>query len=246
MTSPFHKMTRCFWFGFRVGIIISIFFLHFYNIKPLNDIYLFFTNVNLIPSLNHSQITQIVKETFPFLKDEDIEEFISMCEVIKSPNKKVLVKGGEVSYNVYFILDGLIRGYFTNEKGLEKNIFLRSERTISGAPNSIFRNQPARYTFEAVGECQLLKFKVSDMLKLTKQNSNIARIYITGLQETIDSLIFRVESLIDKMPEKRYEQLIATNPQFFQKAYNKHIANYLGITSVSLSRIIKRKLENRN
>jgi len=52
--------------------------------------------------------------------------------------------------------------------------------------------------------------------------------------------------LIDKMPEKRYEQLIETHPQFFQKAYNKHIANYLGITSVSLSRIIKRKLENRN
>ena len=212
----------------------------------MNLIYLLFPIVNLIPSLNHSQITQILKESFPFLKDEDIEAFISICEPTKAPNKEVLIKGGEVSHSLYFILDGLIRGYFTNEKGLEKNIFLRPERTMSGAPNSIFRNEPARYTFEAVGECQLLKFKVKDMMMLAEKIPGISRIYITGLQETIDSLIFRVESLIDKMPEKRYEQLIETNPQFFQKAYNKHIANYLGITSVSLSRIIKRKLENRN
>ncbi len=212
----------------------------------MNLIYLLFPIVNLIPSLNHSQITQILKESFPFLKDEDIEAFISICEPTKAANKEVLIKGGEVSHSLYFILDGLIRGYFTNEKGLEKNIFLRPERTMSGAPNSIFRNEPARYTFEAVGECQLLKFKVKDMMMLAEKIPGISRIYITGLQETIDSLIFRVESLIDKMPEKRYEQLIETNPQFFQKAYNKHIANYLGITSVSLSRIIKRKLENRN
>lgn len=196
--------------------------------------------------MNHQQITQILLETFPFLKDEDIEAFISICEVTKASNKEVLIKGDEVSHYLYFILDGLIRGYFTNEKGLEKNIFLRPERTISGAPNSIFRNEPARYTFEAVGECQLLKFKAKDMMQLAERIPAITSIYVTGLQETIDSLIFRVESLIDKMPEKRYEQLIETNPQFFQKAYNKHIANYLGITSVSLSRIIKRKLENRN
>lgn len=205
-----------------------------------------FTNVNLIPSLNNQTISQILSETFPFLSEQDVEEFISICECIKAPNKKVLIKGGETTNSIYFVLDGLIRGYFTNEKGLEKNIFLRPERTISGSPNSIFRNEPARYSFEAVGECQLLKFKASDIMKLAKENPNVTRIYINGLQETIDSLIFRVESLIDKMPEKRYEQLIATNPQFFQKAYNKHIANYLGITSVSLSRIIKRKLENKN
>lgn len=196
--------------------------------------------------MNKQNISQIVSETFPFLNEQDVEDFISICECVTAPNKKVLIKGGEISHYVYFILDGLIRGFFTNEKGLDKNIFLRPERTISGAPNSIFRNEPARYTFEAVGECQLLKFKVSDMLKLADRSPNVARIYINGLQEIVDSLIFRVESLIDKMPEKRYEQLIATNPQFFQKAYNKHIANYLGITSVSLSRIIKRKLVNRN
>ena len=47
--------------------------------------------------------------------------------------------------------------------------------------------------------------------------------------------------LIDKSPEERYDALLQQSPQFFQTAFNKHIANYLGITPVSLSRIIRRK-----
>lgn len=189
---------------------------------------------------------EILQESFPFLHEGEIEQFLGLCKPVKAKNKTVLIKGGELNAKTYFILEGLIRGYFTNEKGVEKNIFLRPERTLTGDPNSLFHNLPAKYTFEAVGDCHLLEIKLSEIMNLTQTNPKFSQIYIASLQEVVSTLIFRVESLIDKMPEKRYEQLIETHPQFFQKAYNKHIANYLGITSVSLSRIIKRKLENRN
>lgn len=189
---------------------------------------------------------EILIETFPFLQPTEILTFLSICKPIKAKNKTVLIKGGEMNSKTFFILEGLIRGYFTNEKGVEKNIFLRPERTLTGDPGSLFHNLPAKYTFEAVGNCDLLEIRMDEMMKLTQSNPKFSQVYISSLQEVISTLIFRVESLIDKMPEKRYEQLIETHPQFFQKAYNKHIANYLGITSVSLSRIIKRKLDNRN
>jgi len=193
-----------------------------------------------------SIVTTILKETYTFLSDEDIDAFLSISNLKKVSNKTVLIKGGEVSKRIFFIAQGLIRGYFTNEKGVEKNIFLRQERTVTGAPNSLFNNIPAKYTFEAVGDCLLLEYTQEDFEQLSATNPRFTKMYVHGLHEVIKILIFRVESLIDKMPEERYEQLISTHPQFFQKAYNKHIANYLGITSVSLSRIIKRKLDNRN
>lgn len=189
---------------------------------------------------------EILQESFPFLNDDEIQQFLRICKPIKAKNKTVLIKGGDLNAKSFFILEGLIRGYFTNEKGVEKNIFLRPERTLTGDPSSLFHNLPAKYTFEAVGDCELLEIKLTEIMKMTETNPKFSQIYIASLQEVVSTLIFRVESLIDKMPEKRYEQLIETHPQFFQKAYNKHIANYLGITSVSLSRIIKRKLENRN
>lgn len=196
--------------------------------------------------LDVTLISTLLKETYPFLTEEDFEALLSISNIRQVSNKTILIKGGEMSKKIYFIAEGLIRGYFTNEKGIEKNIFLRQEKTITGAPNSLFNNVPAKYTFEAVGDCLLLEYAQADFQRLTESNPNFTKMYISGLHEIIKILIFRVESLIDKMPEERYEQLIDTYPQFFQKAYNKHIANYLGITSVSLSRIIKRKLDNRN
>lgn len=193
-----------------------------------------------------TKILEIVGESFSFLSPPEIHEFLNICKPVYVKNKTVLINGGEFNEKAYFILEGLIRGYFTNDKGIEKNIFLRPERTLTGDPSSLFHKLPAKYTFETVGNCELLEIKISDIMTLAKSNPKFSQIYIASLQEVISTLIFRVESLIDKMPEKRYEQLIETNPQFFQKAYNKHIANYLGITSVSLSRIIKRKLENKN
>ena len=196
--------------------------------------------------LNSTRITEILKETYPFLLDSDIESLMTIAKLKQVSNKTVLIKGGEISKKLFFIAEGLIRGYFTNDKGVEKNIVLRPERTITGAPNSLFNDKPTKYTFEAVGNCVLLEYTQEEFGKLSIANSQFTKMYVQGLHEVIRTLIFRVESLIDKMPEERYEQLINTHPQFFQKAYNKHIANYLGITSVSLSRIIKRKLDNRN
>lgn len=188
----------------------------------------------------------ILQESFSFLQPNEIQQFFNICKLIKVKNKTVLIKGGDLNAKSFFILEGLIRGYFTNEKGIEKNIFLRPEHTLTGDPSSLFHNLPAKYTFEAVGDCVLLEINLKDLGTLIETYPRFNRVYISSLQEVVSTLIFRVESLIDKMPEKRYEQLIETHPQFFQKAYNKHIANYLGITSVSLSRIIKRKLDKRN
>lgn len=213
------------------------------KIYPINSLSLYSTNFN---TLDKVKAQDILKESFPFLQPNEIEQFLNICELIKVKNKTLLIKGGDLNAKSFFILEGLIRGYFTNEKGVEKNIFLRPERTLTGDPNSLFHNLPAKYTFEAVGECTLLEINLKDLRTLIETFPKFSRIYISSLQEVVSTLIFRVESLIDKMPEKRYEQLIETHPQFFQKAYNKHIANYLGITSVSLSRIIKRKLDNRN
>lgn len=193
--------------------------------------------------MDTTTITHILKQTYPFLNAGDIGQLIQMggYEIFK--NRAVIIPSGSKSKKVFFILSGMVRGYFINHKGEEKNIFLRPEHTISGPPDSLFNNKPSKYTFESILESHLLVFQYEDFQKTSLQFPNINRVNIAALQENIQTLIFRVESMIDKLPEQRYEELLERNPQFFQTAFNKHIANYLGITPNSLSRIIKRKKE---
>lgn len=183
----------------------------------------------------------ILKSTYPFLTNDDVKALLEISEYSIFGNKEVLIKSGQNIQKSFFILKGMVRGYFTNKKGEEKNIFLRPEHTITGAPECLFYNQPTKYTFESILETELLVFKYDELTALGARHPNLIKVNFKALQETITTLVSRVESLIDLTPEERYEALLERSPQFFQTAFNKHIANYLGITAVSLSRIIKRR-----
>jgi len=191
--------------------------------------------------MNTTEQYRILVSTFPFLKEEDIEQLLDIAQYRCYQNKEKIVKSGEIPRKIFFLLKGMTRGYFINKKGEEKNIFLRPEHTLTGAPESLFQNKPTKYTFEAILETHLLIYDFNDFKQLAQKNPRINDLYIQGLQENIQTLIGRVEMMIDKSPEERYEELLKQSPQFFQTAFNKHIANYLGITPVSLSRIIRRK-----
>lgn len=184
---------------------------------------------------------KVLFATYPFLTNADVELLLTVGQYKALKNKEQVIGRGELTYTTFFILNGMMRGYFINLKGEEKNIFLRPEHTITGAPDCLFEHTPTRYTFEAILETHLLVFDQRKLLELAPIHPNINLLYISALQENIQTLVGRVEALIDKSPAERYEELLKRSPQFFQRAFHKHIANYLGITPVSLSRIINRR-----
>ncbi len=196
--------------------------------------------------MTNSDLKSTLLSTFKSLNENDIEALLSISEYVSTPKKKILIESGTVNDSILFLLKGMIRGFFINEKGDEKNIFLRPENTITGAPESLFNHEPTKFSFEAMPRSKYLIFHKKDLDEIMKTHPNLMNLWIGALQENILTLIGRVESLIDLNPEKRYEELLSQTPSFFQTAYNKHIANYLGMTSVSLSRIIKRKSTRKN
>jgi CRP-like cAMP-binding protein len=191
--------------------------------------------------LKKADFIKILQKTFPYTSKEDILALLEISIYQFCPNRTKIIQSGDKKQIVFFILTGMVRGYFINEKGAEKNIFLRPEETLTGSPDTLFKNRASKYTFESILETEILSFDYQRFKLLLKERPNLIQLYIDGLEENVQTLVNRVESLIDKSPEERYEDLLSQNPQFFQTAFNKHIANYLGITPVSLSRIIRRK-----
>lgn len=153
---------------------------------------------------------------------------------------------GSTSQKAAFILSGVVRGYFINELDIEKNIILRIAGTFVSPVEWLSGNFPTRYTFESILECELLLFNITDYRELAKANSAIFDLYSWSLIDSINMMLYRIESMVNLSAEQRYKDLLEKHPVFFQKAFNKHIANFLGITPVSLSRIIKRMKEGSN
>jgi CRP-like cAMP-binding protein len=186
-----------------------------------------------------------LQELFPYLNEDDMVTLKSISKVKNLPKKEAIVKTGIYSPDFYFIKKGIIRGYYITEEGVEKTIFIGNEGLFGGAPESILKNKPTKYYFEAVTEVDLLIFNIHELEEVAKQYENIFKLYTAALKIIISTLLERVEELTSSTPEERFLNLHKTRPLVIDKALKKQIANFLGISPNSLSRIISRK-ESKN
>ncbi len=185
------------------------------------------------------ELKKALKDFFPFLSLEEIDLLLSICEYKSYPSKAIILKSGKFSKMAFLILEGSVRGYILNESGIEKNILLRSKGIFVADADAIFGHQPQKLTIESLDQTRILMFSVSDFEELANKIKGIQHLYLESLKEAVLRLTYRVNSLITMTAEERYLDLMTKNPQFLKDAYDKYIANYLGITPVSFSRIKK-------
>ncbi|MCK5637733.1 MAG: Crp/Fnr family transcriptional regulator [Flavobacteriaceae bacterium] len=189
---------------------------------------------------SEKEINNILKNKLPILNQNDIDNFLNITTYKKYGNKEIILKSGTSSKKAFLILNGVIRGCIIDKKGNEKNILIRSEGIFVADVRKLFFDEPQRLTFSTIGEAHILFFNYIDFEDLTKIHPNIMELYLNILKEAVARLTYRIESFIAMTHEERYIDLLKYNPKFLDKTYSKYIANFLGITNVSLSRIIKR------
>ena len=182
-------------------------------------------------------------EDIPELNQEERMELSAICKPVFLPKKTTLVQSGDRFDYVFVLTTGLLRWFFYSEDGTENNIFLTSEAhkdVIIGIPDYYTDQKDTKYNVESVIDTQLLLFQKDRLEELAFQHKGIFRFYIESLKVTIDTLRIRTEQLCSDSPSDRYEDFLKDRSFVTQNANRKHIANFLGITPNSLSRLSAR------
>ncbi|MGE8552925.1 MAG: Crp/Fnr family transcriptional regulator [Chryseobacterium jejuense] len=185
---------------------------------------------------------------FQELSDEEINVLISLSTPRLLRKKETLTEPGQ-SFNQLFILsNGLLRFFFDDENGNETNLFLPSEKeaAIMESPESFSGESERKYTIEAVIESQIFLFNKAEFEEAAFQHRGIYNAYIKSLKQIINTLKVRTEQLCSTSPHSRYEEFLESRPFTSQNANRKYIANFLGITPNSLSRMTARVHKKRN
>ena len=187
----------------------------------------------------------ILTAQFPFLQSESLDRLLTNSRVLELDHKSSISPEGGKIKSLHYIVEGMVRGFYTDDEGVQRTIILRPTKSFSGAPEFLVGGTTSKYGFETVQKTTLIEFPKENITELSKEDLGICRLYNDILRESLATVFFRVELLAGMSPEERYDALLAQQPELFQKSYHKYVANYLGITPNSLSRIIKRKKENR-
>jgi CRP-like cAMP-binding protein len=153
------------------------------------------------------------------------------------------INEGQHEHDIGFVLEGNMRHYYTRD-GEEKTTYFYFENHLVSSYISAVTGKPSLLTIEALTDCHLLAFPYQQLKALYDQSPTwerfgrlLAEYLAFGLEE-------RMAGLLMLSPEERYLELLQGNKhKIIERIPQHYIANYLGITPVSLSRIRKRVQE---
>lgn len=177
---------------------------------------------------------------FSAVPDADWVLLLPYLEMKQLKKNEFFVKEGKRSFDVGLVLNGMLRQYYTVE-GEEKTTYFYFENHFVSAYISCITGNPSLLTIEALSDVQYISFPYAVLMELfdksmawQKFGRLVAEYLAVGLEE-------RMTSLLMLNPEARYLNLLNSNKhKIIVRIPQHYIANYLGITPVSLSRIRKR------
>ena len=172
------------------------------------------------------------------LSTEEIS-IIDEQNLIKSYKKDtVLLSEGEYAKECYFILQGCVRSYYLIDGEEKTTEFYTESQAIT--PISYTQKQPSAYFLSCLEDCIIALGSTERNKKLVERIPKLESLVSQMNSELLIEKQISFDSFKSLSPEQRYLRLLETRPDLFNRVPLYHIATYLGITPVSLSRMRKR------
>lgn len=169
-------------------------------------------------------------------------EFLRKSVRVKAVKKgEILQHQGDLDTKVYFVKSGLLRSYSIDKKGKEHIFMFGSENWIIGDNTAI--DQPSELFIDAIEESELEIVDRELMTKILIPLTNGNEPQLRGLMKRVSVLQKRIIMLMSASAIERYEHFVETYPDIIQRAPQKMIASYLGITPEALSKVKGQRLK---
>lgn len=170
-------------------------------------------------------------------------DFLKLYNISKKRKLKkheIYIEQGTYSPNIFYVKKGVMRGYYLDESGEEKTVFIRWQNEFGADPHCYFDNKPARLTWEALENSEIIEVNSIKLNEMSKKSIFILKIKAIAHERLMKRLFERVEDFVIYSHCDRFKVLLKRNPDICERIPDKYLASYLGITPVSLSRIKKR------
>ena len=105
---------------------------------------------------------------------------------------------------------------------------------------ALINKKPSFFVFETLSECKIYEIDYYELMKLGEDNISIKNLHIKVLEMVYFNYEKRLVDLISLDATGRYLELKKLTPNIDEIISQYHIASYLGITAVQLSRIRKK------
>ncbi len=171
---------------------------------------------------------------------EQARRFLSFKDYKKGEH---LLVAGEMASHSFVILDGIVRIYYLTDHGKEFNKGFAAENQVTGSVSSIIGKLPSRFSIQALEPTKAALLPRDAIEGAYERHRCWDRFGRIVAECTLVYIEQRDGEILDSL-EKQYLRLLKTYPDLAERVAQYHIASYLGITDVALSRLRRRIRES--
>lgn len=150
-----------------------------------------------------------------------------------------LLQPGDNQHELLFVCEGLLRFYYPAKNGTESNKAFVGENTFAGALAASALKLPVIYGVEALESSTLLMTNIADFTELYDEHPVFDRLGRKLTELLLMRKELRTRSFMQQSAKERYLDFCDKHSELLARVPQYHIASYLGISEVSLSRLKK-------
>lgn len=168
-----------------------------------------------------------------------IEQLSTIFKYVELTKGGVYLQQGVIEQRIAFVVTGAFRYFYITPKGedITKHFSLENDFVCSYA--SMIYQRPTAYGIVAEEDAVLLVIEHSVYMHLIQQDRNWERLARKYTEHIYNLKELREASLLLQDAKERYNTFRVSQPEVVKRFKQRHIATYLGIHPVTLSRLRK-------
>lgn len=184
-------------------------------------------------------LTDFILNNFD-IPEDSLKKLVALISYRELNKGDALANIGEIPNEIYILKKGIIRSCFIDEKGKEYIRHIFTPIRATGALGAMILNKPSRLSYDCLSDCEVYALNFKKFKELSKRDHAIANLYAAVLEYVFLTLESKVFDLSVLNATERYIKLKKEIPDIDNLIPQYHIASYLNITPVQLSRIRKK------
>ncbi|TXD84065.1 Crp/Fnr family transcriptional regulator [Subsaximicrobium wynnwilliamsii] len=168
---------------------------------------------------------------------EELNQFTALLQEVSVAKRKFLLLPGTHVKHEYFVFKGCLKAYYMDDKGNKHVVQFAIENWWIGDFDAFYNQVSSKLHIEAIEDSQLLAINYDDLQALYDEAPVFERYFRLLVTSAFVAQRKRILSALEKDAKARYLEFRLSYPSIETRVPNYHIANYLGVSAESLSRI---------
>lgn len=183
-----------------------------------------------------TQLIGILRSLIP-LTENEATQVVRLFQIHTLNRGEFFIRAGDVPQTIGFVISGILRLYYVDADGNESTKSFCTENSFVAAYSALLMRQPSRLFIQALEDAKILIADYSAYRSLSESQPSLQQLNCRIAEFLFIKKERRESALLLDDAKTRYLSFLEEYPGLEARLKQHHIASYLGMSPVTLSRI---------